>query len=204
MPMACSSAALVLAAMSAAGRYPDSTRRRSNGSDRRTAANTTNPVMRVIALSPAVIRVRSWLSTATAASMARSLNVVWPCVIVAPTSKYQIGMKATSRIQASRFRTCAARGRRIAVLSCRRMVARLRVDPAVLQLADPVEAVMLEDQVADDHDRGPRRPEFAGEVPEGKVGLPVEALVWLVEEQHRRVVHQGQRQAEFLLGAARQ
>src|SRR6476660_4170921 len=39
----------VLAAIRAEGRYPDSTSRRSKGRARRTVANTTNPVMRVIA-----------------------------------------------------------------------------------------------------------------------------------------------------------
>ena len=50
----------------------------------------------------------------------------------------------------------------------------------------------------------PRSRSSPVELPEGEVGLPVEALVGLVEEQNRRVVHEGQGQAEFLLGPARQ
>src|ERR1700729_3355845 len=204
MAMAWTSAAFVLAAMRAAGRYPDSTRRRSNGSDRRTAANTTNPVMRVIALSPAVIRIRSWPSTTRVGPVARSLHTAPACPVIEPVSRYQTGTKATSRIQANRFRTCPARLSRMAVSNCCRIAARLLVDPPVFQMADPVETVLLEDQVADDHGRGPSLPQLAGEFPEGEVGLPVEALVGLIEEQHRRVVHQGQGQAELLPGPARQ
>src|SRR4249920_3908550 len=194
----------VLAVIRAAGRYPDSTRRRSKGSERRTVANTTNPVMRVIELSPAVISVRLWASTTTVAPVARSLNAMPVCEIIEPIRRYQTGTKATSRIQANRFRSCPARLSRRAVSSCWRMAARLLADPPVPQVADPVETLMLEDQVADDHGRGPPVLQLAGELPEGEVGLPVETLVGLVEEQHRRVVHQGQGQAEFLLGPARQ
>src|SRR5690242_3875709 len=182
------SAAPVLAARSAAGRYPDNTRRRSNGSDRRTAANTTNPVMSVIALSPAVISVRSWPSTATVTPAARSRNATGLCGIIEPIIRYHTGTKATSRIQASRLRICAARVSRMAVSSCWRMAARLPGDPAAAQVADPVEPVPLENQVADDHRRGPAFPQLIGQVPEREVGLPVETLVGLVQEQHRRVV----------------
>src|SRR6266516_2978944 len=79
MATAWTTAALVWAAIRAAGRYPASPRRRSNGNERRTAANTTKPVMRVIELSPAVIRVRLWPSTITVAPVARSLfrRVSW-------------------------------------------------------------------------------------------------------------------------------
>src|SRR6476646_678531 len=107
----------VLAAISAEGRYPDSTRRRSKDRERRTVANTTNPVMRVIEL----IR------------------------------RYQTGTKATSRIQANRFRTCAARLSLMAVSSCWRMAARLLLNPPAGQMADPVEPLLLEDQMANDH-----------------------------------------------------
>src|SRR5204862_2755019 len=88
--------------------------------------------------------------------------------------------------------------------SCCRMAARLLMDPPAGQVADPVETLLLEDQMADDHGRGAPFAQLAGELPEGEVGLPVETLVGLVEEQDRRVVHEGQGQAEFLLGPARQ
>src|SRR5215831_4050043 len=203
MPTAWASAALVLAAIRAVCRYPDRTSRRSKGSDRRTAANTTNPVISVIALSPAVMRVRSWPSTTTVAPAARSRNVTPRCGIMEPIRRYQTGTKATSSTQASRLRTCAVRVRRTAVSSCWRIAARFLVDPPVGEVADPVETLVLEDQVADDHGRGPGGFQLAGQAPEGQVSLPVEALVRLVEQQHRRVVHQGQGQAEFLLGPAR-
>src|ERR1700728_2207276 len=193
MPMACSSAALVLAAMSAAGRYPDSTRRRSNASDRRTAANTTNPVMRVIALSPAVIRVSLYPSTTRVAPVARSRKPTLLCEIIELVSRNHTGTKATSRIQANRFRSCPARLSRMAVSSCCRM-ADFLLDTPVPQMADPVEPVMLEDQVTDHHGRGPPCPQLTGQVPEGEVGLPVETLVGLVQQQHRRIMHQGQGQ----------
>src|SRR6266513_634454 len=194
----------VLAAIRAEGRYPDSTRRRSKGRARRTVANTTNPVIRVIELSPAVISVRLWPSTVTVAPVACSRNATPVCEIIEPIRRYHTGTKATSRIQANRLRTCPARLSRMAVSSCWRMAARLLVDPPAGQVADPVEALVLEDPVADDHGRGAPFPQLAGELPEGEVGLPVEALVGLVEEQDRRVVHEGQGQAEFLLGPAGQ
>src|SRR5690348_12018113 len=194
----------VLAAIRADGRYPDRTRRRSKGRARRTVANTTNPVIRVIELSPAVISVRLWPSTVTVAPVARSRNATPACEIIEPITRYQTGTKATRRIQANRFRTCPARLSRMAVSSCCRMAARLLDDPPAGQVADPVETLVLEDQVADDHGRGAPVAQLAGQVPEGEVGLPVEALVGLVEEQDRRVVHQGQGQAQFLLGPARQ
>src|SRR5215475_11827414 len=204
MATAWTRAPLVLAAIRADGRYPDSTSRRSKALARRTVANTTNPVMRVIELSPAVISVRLWPSTVTVAPVARSRNATPVCEIIEPITRYQTGTKATSRTQANRFRTCPARLSRMAVSSCCRMAARLLVDPPAGQVADPVETLVLEDQVADDHRRGAPVPKLAGEVPEGEVGLPVEALVGLVEEQDRRVVQEGQGQAEFLLGPARQ
>src|ERR1700730_16399269 len=180
-PRAWLSAALVLAAMRAACRYPDSTRRRSKGSDRRTAANTTNPVMRVIALSPAVIRVRLWPATTMSAPVARSRKAVPVCEIIEPISRYHTGTKATSSTQASRLRTCAARVRRMAVSSCWR-IARHLLNPPAGQVADPVETLMLKDQVADDHGRGSGRSQLAGQVPEGKVGLPGTSLVGLVHD----------------------
>src|SRR6266516_1534796 len=204
MATAWTTAPQVLAAIRAEGRYPDSTSRRSKSRERRTVANTTNPVIRVIELSPAVISVRLWASTTTAVPVARSLNATPVCEIIEPTKRYQTGTKATSRIQANRFRTCPARLSRMAVSNCWRMTARLLMDPPAGQVADPVEPLTLEDQMADDHDRGTPVPQLAGEVPEGEVGLPVKALVGLVEEQHRRVVHQGQGQAEFLPGPARE
>src|SRR5215831_5989446 len=194
----------VLAAIRADGRYPDSTSRRSKALARRTVANTTNPVMRVIELSPAVISVRLWPSTVTVAPVARSRNATPVCEIIEPITRYQTGTKATSRIQANRLRTCPARLSRMAVSSCCRMAARLLLDPPARQVADAVETLVLEDQVADDHRRGAPFPQLAGEVPEGEVGLPVEALIGLVEEQDRWVVHEGQGQAEFLPGPARQ
>src|SRR6266550_2186751 len=204
MATAWTRAPLVLAAIRADGRYPDSTSRRSKARARRAVANTTNPVIRVIELSPAVISVRLWPSTVTVAPVARSRNATPVCEIIEPISRYQTGTKATSRIQANRLRTCPARLSRMAVSSCWRMAARLLIDPPAGQVADPVEPLTLEDQVADDHRRGAPFPQLAGEVPEGEVGLPVETLVGLVEEQHRRVVHQGQGQAEFLPGPAGQ
>src|SRR6266516_520596 len=194
----------VLAAMRAAGRYPESTSRRSNSRERRTAANTTNPVMRVIELSPAVINVRLWPSTTSVAPVDWSLNFAPTCANIELVSRYHTGMKATSRIQANRLRTCAARLSRMAVSSCWRMAARLLADPPTGQVADPVEPLLLEDEVADDHGPGAPFAQLAGELPEGEVGLPVETLVGLVEEQDRRVVHEGEGQAEFLLGPARQ
>src|SRR6185312_11412159 len=110
----------------------------------------------------------------------------------------------TSRIQANLFRTCATRLSLMAVSSCWRMAAHLFLDPPAGQMADPVEPLLLEDQMADDHRRGPPVPQLAGQLPEGEVGLPVEALVGLVEEQYRRVVHEGEGQAEFLPGPARE
>src|ERR1700730_5714926 len=153
--------------------------------------------MSVMALSPAVTRVRAWPSTTMPAPVARSRNTVPTWEIMEPISRYHTGTKATSRTQASRLRTCAARVRRMAVSSCWR-IARHLLDPPARQVADPVETLMLKDQVADDHGRGSGRSQLAGQVPEGKVGLPVKALVGLVQEQHRRVVHQGQGQAECL------
>src|SRR6185437_6592072 len=194
----------VLAAISAEGRYPDSTRRRSKDRERRTVANTTNPVMRVIELSPAVISVRLWPSTTRAVPVARSMNATPVCEIIEPITRYQTGTKATSRIQANLFRTCATRLSLMAVSSCWRMAAHLFLDPPAGQMADPVEPLLLEDQMADDHRRGPPVPQLAGQLPEGEVGLPVEALVGLVEEQYRRVVHEGEGQAEFLPGPARE
>src|SRR5690349_8963399 len=190
----------VLAAIRADGRYPDSTSRRSKARARRTVANTTNPVIKVIELSPAVISVRLWPSTVTVAPVARSRNATPVCEIIEPIKRYQTGTKATGRIQANRLRTCPARLSRMAVSSCCRMAARLLFDPPAPEVADPVEPLMLEDQVADDHRRGAPLPQLAGQLPEGEVGLPVEALVGLVEEQDRRVVHEGQGQAECLLG----
>src|SRR5512133_2054988 len=190
--------------MRAAGRYPDSTSRRSNSRERRTAANTTNPVMRVIELSPAVNSVRLWPSTTSVAPVDCSLNSTPVCANIEPVSRYHTGLKATSRIQANRLRTCAARLSRMAMSSCWRMAARHLVDPPARQVADPVDTLLLEDQVADDHGRGAPFAQLAGEPPGGEVGLPVETLVGLVEEQDRRVMHEGQGQAEFLLGAARQ
>jgi hypothetical protein len=67
----------------------------------------------------------------------------------------------------------------------------------------PAWALTLEDEVADDHCRGAPSAQLAGEFPEGKVGPPVETLVGLIEEQDRRVVHEGEGQAEFLLRPAR-
>src|SRR5262249_45025153 len=194
----------VLAAISVEGRYPDSTRRRSKDRERRTVANTTNPVMRVIELSPAVISVRLWPSTVTVAPVARSRNATPVCEIIEPITRYQTGTKATSRIQANRFRSCPARLSRMAVSSCCRMAARLLFDPPAPEVADAVEPLMLEDQVADDHRRGAPLPQLAGELPEGGLGPPVEARVRLVEEQDGGVVQEGQGQAELLLGPARQ
>src|SRR5258705_363723 len=153
----------VLAAMRAEGRYPDSTSRRSKGRERRTVANTTNPVMRVIELSPAVISVRLWASTTKAVPVARSMNATPVCEIIEPITRYQTGTKATSRIQANRFRTCPARLSRRAVSSCCRMSARLLLYPPAGQVADPVETLVLEDQVADDHRRGAPFPQLAGQ-----------------------------------------
>src|SRR6266699_1458501 len=174
MATAWTRAPLVLAAIRAEGRYPDNTSRRSKARARRTVANTTNPVIRVIELSPAVIRVRLWPSTVAVAPVARSRNATPACEIIEPITRYQTGTKATSRIQANRFRTCPARLSRMAVSSCWRMTARLLMDPPVQQMADPVEALLLEDQVADDHGCGTHLPQLAGEFPEGEVGLPVE------------------------------
>src|SRR5215831_18141570 len=204
MATAWTSAAPVLAVIRPAGRYPESTSRRSKSRERRTAANTTNAVMSVIEFSPAEISVRLWPSTTSVAPVDWSRNAAPVCLNIEPISRYHTGMNATSRIQASRFRTCAARLSRMAVSSCCRMAARPPVDPPVPQVADPVEPLLLEDQVADDHRRGAPVAQLAGELPEGEVGLPVETLVGLIEEQDRRVVHEGQGQAEFLLGPARQ
>src|SRR6266480_3928487 len=154
MATAWTRAPLVLAAIRAEGRYPDNTSRRSKARARRTVANTTNPVIRVIELSPAVISVRLWPSTVTVAPVARSRKATPVCEIIEPITRYQTGTKATSRIQANRFRTCPARLSRMAVSSCCRMAARLLVDPPAGQVADPVEPLLLEDQVADDHGRG--------------------------------------------------
>src|SRR6476660_7385169 len=184
----------VLAAIRAEGRYPDSTSRRSKARARRTVANTTNPV----------IRVRLWPSTVTVAPVARSRNATPACEIIEPIRRYQTGTKATSRIQANRFRTCPARLSRMAVSSCCRMAARLLLDPPVPQVADPVKPLPLEDQMTDNHCRGSPVPQFPGHFPEGEVGLPVETLVGLVQQQDRRIVHERQGQAELLPGAAGQ
>src|SRR5215467_12134319 len=186
MATAWTRAPLVLATIRAEGRYPDSTRRRSKARARRTVANTTNPVMRVIELSPAVISVRLWPSTVTVAPVARSRNATPVCEIIEPITRYQTGTKATSRIHAKRLRICPARLSRKAVSSCCRIAARLLFDPSGPEVADPVEPLVLEDQMADDHRRGAPLPQLAGELPEGEVGLPVEALVRLVQEQDRR------------------
>src|SRR5579859_672105 len=204
MAVACTRAPQLLAVTRAPGRYPDSTRRRSKARARRTAANTTNPVMRVIELSPAVISVRSWPSTARVILVARSVNAMARCEIIEPISRYQTGTKATSSTQANRLRTCPARLSRMATSSCWRMAARLLLDPPVPQVADPVKPLLVEDQVADDHGRRPPVPQLASEIPESEIGLPVETLVGLVQQQDGRIVHEGQRQAEFLLGATRQ
>src|SRR5215471_20171536 len=151
MATAWTRAPLVLAATRAEGRYPDSTRRRSNARARRTVANTTNPVIKVIELSPAVISVRLWPSTVTVAPVARSRNATPVCEIIEPITRYQTGTKATSRIQANRFRTCPARLSRMAVSSCCRMADRFLFDPPVPQVADPVKPLLLEDQVTDHH-----------------------------------------------------
>src|SRR6185295_9918112 len=181
-----------------------STRRRSKARVRRTAANTTKPVMRVIEMSPAVISVRLWPSTTSVAPVACRLNPIPGWAITEPISRYQTGTKATSRIQANRFRTCPARLSRMAVSSCWRMADRLLFDPPVPQVADPVKPLLLEDQMTDNHGRGSPVPQFPGHLPEGEVGLPVETLVGLVQQQHRRIVHQRQGQAELLPGAAGQ
>src|SRR6266550_3201765 len=194
----------VLAAIRAEGRYPDSTSRRSKARARRTVANTTNPVISVIELSPAVISVRLWPSTVTVAPVARSRNATPVCEIIEPISRYQTGTKATSRIQANRFRTCPARLSRTAVSSCWRMADHLLFDPPVPQVADPVKPLLLEDQVTDNHCRGSPAPQFPGHFPESEVGLPVETLIGLVQQQHRRVVHERQGQAELLPGATGQ
>src|SRR6185437_6975432 len=92
----------------------------------------------------------------------------------------------------------------MAVSSCWRMADRLLLDPPVPQVADPVKPLLLEDQMTDNHGRGSPVPQFPGHLPEGEVGLPVETLVGLVQQQHRRVVHERQGQAELLPGAAGQ
>src|SRR6202035_3056384 len=126
------------------------------------------------------------------------------CGIIEPIRKYQPGTKTTSRIQASRLRAWAARLCRTATSSCWRMTVRPSLDPSRRQMADPVETLLLEHQVGDDEDGRARGPQLPGQVPEGQVGLPVEALVGLVEEEQRGLMQQGQGQAELLPGPSGQ
>ena len=120
--------------------------------------------------------------------------------IIEPIRRYQPGTNATSRIQASRLRAWAARLCRMATSSCWRMAVRPFLDPSGRQMADPVESLLLENQVGDDEDGRARGPQLSGQVPERQVGLPVEALVRLVEQEQRGLVQQSQGQAELLPG----
>lgn len=73
-----------------------------------------------------------------------------------------------------------------------------------LRIGEQVVALLLEDQVGDDHHRRPPGAQVPDEVPEPQVGFPVEPLVRLVEQQHVRVVQQGQGQVQLLPGSAGQ
>jgi len=75
---------------------------------------------------------------------------------------------------------------------------------AVGQVFQQVKAVLLEDQVSDDHDGLAAGAQLTDQVPEPQVGFPVEPLVGLVQQQHVRVVQQRQGQVQLLPGAAGQ
>ena len=79
------------------------------------AANTANPVIRVRAFSPAVIRVRERASTVRTWPVANSLKLSgwWPAS--AAISRYQAGTNSTSSRPASRLRAWLRSANRHAV-----------------------------------------------------------------------------------------
>ena len=74
--------------------------------------------------------------------------------------------------------------------------------PSVAQFVDPVEAIALGEEVADDDDAHAGVAAACRHLPEPQVGLPVEARVRLVEKKELRGVHQPDRQVQLLAGAA--
>ena len=74
--------------------------------------------------------------------------------------------------------------------------------PPVADLDDAVEAVLVDDEVADDQHTAAGVPPLGDQRPELLVGVPVEAGVRLVQQQHVRVGQQGQAKVELGQGAA--
>src|SRR6185437_6274716 len=181
--------------------------------------------MMVTALSPAVISVRCPPSTVTSWPAENSLKVSGLCPVMASSSRYQAGTNATSSMKASRLRVWLRTANRHAVGNCwyaarayagAGLAVRSGAVTVVLpgglaggevpagQVGEQVVAVLLEDQVGDDHDCGPPGTQVSDQVPEPQVGFPVKPLVRLVQQQHVRVVQQRQGQVQLLPGPARQ
>src|SRR5436309_8473556 len=133
-------------------------------------------------------------------------------------NRYQAGTNATSNSPASRLRAWLRSANRHAVGNCRYTtgrggaggrrlrsviaiwVLRWRVplgQAAVGQVRQHVKPVLFEDQMSDDHHGLAPAAQVADDIPEPQVGLPVEPLVGLIEQQHIGVVQRARVRLSF-------